>query len=299
MQTKITTYEAILNDSRLTAEDVLTLLHPNYFTMVQNGRVTKIWSILVTPELATYLLSKNKGNRPFNQANLQELKNQATSGLWREISDSIKITYEDQVINGQHRLKVIEDLKMPLSLRIETNVDPTIFTVIDTGRKRSGVDTLAIKHVENASVTATTVRFLKLMENNFASHTKVSNQKMSEFIDSNPSLSDSVKFGVSNYKKGNRVVTAPLLSTFHFLLKDKYKTKGEEFLLKLALGNDIKTNCPAGALRNRFITQKTDKHNSMRSELLLQFMVVAWNKYITGEKVKSIKLPNEIPLLIK
>jgi hypothetical protein len=299
MQTKITTYDAILNDSTLTADDVLTLLHPNYFTMVQNGRVIKIWSILVTPELATYLLTKNEGNRPFNKANLEYLKNQAISGQWKEISDSIKVTHENKVINGQHRLKVIEELKMPLSLRVETNVDPTIFTVIDTNKVRTGVDTLAIKNVENASVTATTVRFLKLIENNFSSNTKVNNGNMSKFIDNNPSLSDSVKFGVSNYKKGNKVVSAALLSTIHYLLKDNYKIKGEEFLLKLALGNDIKANCPAGALRNRFITKKTEKHNSMRSELLLQFMVVAWNKYISGDKVKSIKLPNEIPSLIK
>lgn len=298
MQTKVINYDAILNDSSLTTEEVLTLMYPNYFTMVQNGRVIKLWSILVTPELATFILSKNKTNRPLNKTNLQDLKNEVLSGRWREISDSIQITSEDTLNNGQHRLTVIKELKVPLSLRIETNIDPTTFTVIDTGKKRSGVDTLSVKHVENATVTATTIRFLNLIENGFSSHIKVSNQDMVEFIEKNPSLVDSVKFGVSYYKKGNKVVTAPLLSTMHFLLKKNYQRQGEEFLLKLALGNNIETNCPSGALRNRFITIKTEKHVIMRSELLLQFMVVAWNKYISGEKIKSIKLPNEIPALI-
>lgn len=298
MQTKVINYDAILNDSSLTTEEVLTLIYPNYLTMIQNGRVIKIWSIPVTPELAVCLLSKNKENRPLNKTNLLFLKNQALSGRWREISDPIQITSDDLLSNGQHRLTLIKDLKITLSLRIETNVDPTIFPVIDTGKKRDGVDVLSIKHVENASVTATTIRFIKFVENGFSGHLKVSNQDMVEFIDKNPTLVDSVKFGVSYYKKGNRVITAPLLATMHYLLKNNYRYKGEEFLIKLALGNNIEPNCPSGSLRNRFISIKTDKHVTMRGELLLQFMVVAWNKYISGEKIKAIKLPNEIPALI-
>jgi hypothetical protein len=298
MQTKVINYDAILNDSNLTTEEVLTLIHPNYLTMVQNGRVIKLWSILVTPELAKLILAKNKQNRPLNKTNLLYLKNEALSGRWKEVSDSIQITSEDLLNNGQHRLTVIKDLKIPLSLRIETNVDPTTFTVIDTGKKRDGVDVLSIKHVENASVTATTIRFIKFVENGYSGHLKVSNQDMVEFIDKNPSLVDSIKFGVSYYKKGNKVVTAPLLATMHFFLKKNYQHKGEEFLIKLALGNNIEPNCPSGSLRNRFISIKTEKHVIMRSEFLLQFMIVAWNKYISGEKIKAIKLPNEIPALI-
>lgn len=300
MNTKTTTqhFKTLLNDDDLTTEEVLTLMYPNYLTMRQNGRVIKLWQIVVKPELARFLLKKNENNRRLNDSNLNLLKTEVIAGRWREISDPIQITSEDKLNNGQHRLTVISELNVPLPLRIETNIDSTTFTVIDTGRKRNATDTLWIKHIENATVTATTIRFIHMMDNKFSSSTKVSNQNMVEFINENPSLVDSVKFGVSNYKKGNKVVTASLLSTFHYLLKDNYKVESEKFLLKLALGNNIELNCPAGALRNKFIGIKNDKIRSIKGEVLLQYMIVAWNKYISGEKTKSIKLPNEIPSLI-
>lgn len=298
MLNKLFTSQSLIQDKKLTIEEILTLTNQSYLTMVQNGRLVKLWTIMLTPELAKRMLESNVNNRQLNQANLRFLKNEVVSNRWREISDPIQINEEDKLINGQHRLRAIVDLNISLPLRVETNVDSTIFSVIDTGNKRSGVDTLTIKHIENASVMATTIRYIKMMLTNGNSTTKVSNQEMINFIEDNPNVIEAVKFGVSNYKKGNKVITAPLLSTFYFLLTKNYKNEAEEFLLKIALGNDIQPNCPSGAIRNRFITLKSDKNKNVKGEKNMEYIAYAWNKFLNGEKVKSIKLPNERVTLI-
>jgi hypothetical protein len=284
----------LLNDETLTLEELLTLTFPNYLTIRQNGRVIKIWSILVTPELAQRILMKNTNNRTVSKANIDYLVNQIKTGEWKEISDPIQISYEDIVINGQHRLMSIIKSGVAVPLRIETNVDASTFTILDTGRKRNAADALSINNIPNTTVTSTTVRSIKIIEQKTI-NVKITPQQMVDYVNANLSIVESVKFGVSYYKKGNKVISASLLSVFHFLLKDNYKDLSEDFLIKIAIGHEIKQGCPTGALRNRFIELK---QKNVRNEELLNYIIIAWNKFVNKEECKNIRLPQAIPTLI-
>jgi len=284
----------LINDETLTLEELLTLTYPNYLTMRQNGRVIKIWSVLITPELAQRILLKNTNNRPVSRANIDYLINEIKTGKWKEISDPIQISYEDILINGQHRLMSIIKSGVAVPLRIETTVDASTFTILDTGRKRNAADALSINNIPNTTVTSTTIRLIKIFEQRII-NVKITPQQMVDYVNENPYIEESVKFGVSYYKKGKKVISPALLGTFHFLLKDNYKDLSEDFLIKIAIGHEIKQGCPTGALRNRFIELK---QKNVRNEDLLNYIIIAWNKFVTNEKCKNIRLPEVMPRLI-
>jgi len=296
MNTEILDKNLVIEDN-LTVEEYLIEKYRSYYPFPQNGKIIKIWSILVTPELAEYFLKRNTKNRPISKSNVNFLVKEITSGAWREISDPIQISTNDVILNGQHRLTAIVKAKIPVFLRVETNIDESIFTVIDTGKKRTGTDALGIEKVDNAVVASTTIRFIHEI---IGLNKNLTNQEMVDYYDANHDrLKESIRFGVSNYKKGEKLIPPTLLGAFHFLITENYPEKGLEFLTKFAIGSNIEKGCPTLPLRARFVTLRTDAYKNGRTEANFKYVTLAWNKFVKGEKTTKLTMPTEVPALIR
>ncbi len=287
--------ELILKDPNLTTDEALSILIQDYYPMVQNGRNIKLFSTMVTPEMAKFLLSKNKSNRKISAQNLRILTFQVENKMWLEVSDSILVSEDDVLINGQHRLSVIAKLGIPLSLRIETNVDKRVFSVIDIGKKRTGADTLAVELAKWPKPTANAVRFIALLSTNTirAKAIAFSNPEYSAFYKAHPRLQESMEYGKT---LKNSIFSHSLLAAFHYLLSETtYKTLAEEFLTKIALGCNIEPNCATGVLREKMSHMNKTRESS---EDKLEYCIIAWNKYVVGEKIKVLKKSTEEAKLI-
>lgn len=70
--------------------------------------------LTVTPEMAAKLLEHNKWNRPLNDLHVHRIKNQILKGKWQFNGDTIKVSADGDVLDGQHRLwAVISQGKQP------------------------------------------------------------------------------------------------------------------------------------------------------------------------------------------
>jgi hypothetical protein len=104
--------------------------------------------ITITPEMAMQLLEHNTLNRPLSDAHVKHIASQIVDGKWRFNGDTIKISVDDQVLDGQHRLWACIEAKKPIETIIVRGVHRDAFSTIDTIRRhRSAGDTVALMGV--------------------------------------------------------------------------------------------------------------------------------------------------------
>ena len=99
-------------------------------------------TVWVTPELADQLLLAHESNRTWNETDSQAIARDILSGNFKLTHQSIAITSDGHVIDGQHRLHGVRIAKKAVPMRITYNCPKDIADVIDIGRKRKLSDTL-------------------------------------------------------------------------------------------------------------------------------------------------------------
>src|SRR4051794_37109554 len=91
--------------------------------------------VLVTPEMAMRLLDANKLNRPLTSGHAERIAQQIIQGKWRFNGDTIKISEDGDVLDGQHRLFAIIEAKIAVETIIVYGIKRDAFATIDTIRK--------------------------------------------------------------------------------------------------------------------------------------------------------------------
>ena len=87
--------------------------------------------ILLTPEEATRLLEHNTLNRPLNDTHVKRIATQIIEGKWRFIGDTIKISDDDAVLDGQHRLWAVVESKISVETILVKGIKREAFATID------------------------------------------------------------------------------------------------------------------------------------------------------------------------
>lgn len=104
--------------------------------------------VMLTPERATALLEHNRLNRPVKDQHVKRIASQILNGKWRFNGDTIKISDDGGILDGQHRLWAIIEAKTTVETIIIRGIDRDAFATIDTVRApRSGGDTLSLMGV--------------------------------------------------------------------------------------------------------------------------------------------------------
>ncbi len=105
----------------------------------------KLETVIITPERATELLEHNQHNRPISQGHVNRISKQIRDGKWVFNGDTIKISTDGDVLDGQHRLWAVIEAKKPIETIIVHGVTREAFATIDTVRKmRNGSDVIAL-----------------------------------------------------------------------------------------------------------------------------------------------------------
>lgn len=100
----------------------------------------KIESKIVTPEMAEEILNNSKNvftNRKIRQATVDMYAKDMKNGNWKENGETIKITSDGILIDGQHRLHAIVKCGKPQEMLIVEGISPDVVDTIDIGLKRS------------------------------------------------------------------------------------------------------------------------------------------------------------------
>jgi hypothetical protein len=300
--------ENVSNDTSTTSMstvEILDLVQPESF----NLRLPKydinihVRLLEMTPQLAETLLERNINNRPISRTSLNRILKEIKSGNWFFNASTIIFDEMGNVIDGQYRLTSCLESGASLPMLVVTGVDQKAFTVIDSGKIRTGGDTLARAGIKNSILMATTIKHINLFNKGCYGDTSasrtLSSQDILDFYNAdNLRLAEDVALGKKLSNGSNRLVTPSVTCSLLYLFSKKDRTMALDFITKMCKGTNISEGSPINALRNRLMRSKMDTTQSLTPSTIVKLIIHAWNKYRAGENSKVLKIPTEKTITI-
>lgn len=246
---------------------------------------------------ALTLLQGNKNNRPVNKENLSAIESEINRGSFVTTGESIKISKTGVLLDGQHRLLAIVNAKpkKKLSMLIVRGLDDESFKFIDTGRKRTASDVLAVQGIKNSTAIAAMAKFIinfnrglyaSAVDNQNKRKARNTNNDISVFVNDNmDSLVDSYGHG---FCKENKLVNKGVLASFHFITSKIEKKDADTFCDTLADGQGLTSDCPIYLLRQRLLSDIRSNHKISPIERIA-LICKAWNMWRKQVKASSLK----------
>src|SRR5687767_4578505 len=115
----------------------------------------EVYFLRVDPSVAKELLALNtKGQRTISSAAVERYAADMVTQDWIINGDTIRISKDNELLDGQHRLSSIVASGEAQVLLIVHGIDKDAMLTIDTGRKRSYADHLKMDGVSNHAMTA-------------------------------------------------------------------------------------------------------------------------------------------------
>lgn len=241
----------------------------------------------LTPVIAQSFLCRNRSNRPLTDSYVQSYTERIRRGEWVLEWTPIIFDENDYLIQGQHRCSAVIRAGIPIEVWVIKGPPSTIFTVLDTGKMRSGSDTLAISGFDNYTVLAAAARVLSNLAAGTQSFSgKFSNDQLLTVLKNNPLLPDSIPFA----RQCKAVISMGLGVALHFLFKQQDGPAADLFFSSLGSGDNLSRDDPVLTLRNKLMTQ--GKHK-MPQPMVAALTIKAWNATRRGHRVQILKWLDE------
>jgi hypothetical protein len=251
-------------------------------------------TILITPELAEELLTRNPRNRPFAKSNLNYLKSQLNSGEWKLTHQGIAICLDGTILDGQHRLKAVQETGISVEMLVTTSIDPNVFSVLDTGKKRNGADVLSVNGANNTHCMAAAIRNFLLYKQapnlvwsgHYAAST-VTNLHILEEYKSDPEGWQWATALAKKFEMSGIVVPGPFgCLIYAAMCKGHAASTLEQFAENIKEGIALKRHDPILAFRNKCFLSSDKKR---RSQNWLANYIKVFNYSFTGQELKIFK----------
>lgn len=96
--------------------------------MTTNDRIS-VSLETITPDCAKEMLDKHTGGRHLKIHHINKLADAMKNGKWIMNGEAIKITSDDQVVDGLHRLFACIQADVPFETVVVRGIDPSMFEI--------------------------------------------------------------------------------------------------------------------------------------------------------------------------
>jgi|TARA_R110002020_G_scaffold9613_4_gene37747 hypothetical protein len=97
----------------------------------------------IEPQAAELLLQTNDNQRVMVKQGKKQLTRAANRGLWRFIGDTIKLSPDGELLDGQHRLTAVADSGVALRFHVVMGIPAELYSFMDVSRSRKIKDAVA------------------------------------------------------------------------------------------------------------------------------------------------------------
>ena len=262
--------------------------------------------VLVTPDYAKDLLQKNDRNRGISKYVLSNYVADMENERWQDSASQIQISSEGSLLNGQHRLHAVVQSGRSQYFTITRGLNSETQDVMDLGKTRTVADALSIRGVKNWHMVAASIRLhygwqtgtpIKTFEGGRTGRTKAQEiELILQEKDKIPMLGE-----VMNMASRSTAAFRPLTgaSAGAFLI-EATRLPGtweyaRNFIEQVTTGERLVDRDPILVLRNRlnkmwFMKEKPRGERAVK----LGLIVSAWNHYIEGNKVSTLRVYEHI-----
>jgi len=256
--------------------------------------------INVTPELAKAWLNQNTKNRPLRNTGLNRYAELMKRGAWALGPDAIAFDTNNQLVNGQHRLKALVLSNTTQPFIVTHGLNPDAFPTFDGGFKRGLSDHLATLDYKSTTLLASIARVTaNIARAGIVSRSLVSvsnsgnrleNDELIEFVDAYRDELEAATRMAGNI--GNRSNVLP--ATVAGVLAAIYGTQHDiaRFITQVCEGVGIEDRRqPAYLLRKKLEPEYTQTARVVRPPRfeVFAYAFIAANLYVAGETRAMLK----------
>lgn len=273
--------------------------------LVYNGVTIEV--VQVTPEMAReILLYHNKMNRKMNLRHVKALLNNMQKGTWRFNGNTVCFDKQDELIDGQHRLKAVELYGKPVPMIFVSKLDHDAIKTIDQEIKpRKFSDLLSMANAKNYNLTAAIIeKYFTLSlgkKHNLLSGTGhgghdnktkyTVDDKLNEWYDHADFYEGLCVYAYKCYKNSRILLKPSEIGGFYSLLRLQMKHPDESirgFFDRLYnISMDSNEFLCINDLRSR-IQNEANTLRKASSATKTTWIMKTWNLYVSGKKTQHL-----------
>lgn len=251
-----------------------------------------------TWQQAEEALSRNVSNRHIRDASVAQYERLMTDKLWgskeakqghRAAAGFIVFDWDDNLIDGQHRLYAQVRSRTTQYHYVLRMVPPDTQHIIDIGIARSAADGLKFLGYQNYIVLASVARWAWLLEQGLSGSRKikVSNDEVYDMVQRHPDLVHSAQYG--QYARGGfiKVHPTPIGAAHWWIAQHNDHTEADMFVDRMVNMNREQPGSAILALLKRFSEAK-EKREYIQTRVQIAMIVKAWNLDVDRSYVHRI-----------
>jgi hypothetical protein len=244
----------------------------------------------MTPELATIMLEHNEGNRPIRQAKLNQYISDIKEDRWDFNGETIIISKEGLVNNGQHRSLAVLDTQKAIPVLFVFGVERASRRTVDTGANRGAHDHLSVDGFVQPTTLAALTRFVLAYERNegqnFAHLNRVTASEIYERAKADALLDKSSQYPYRHGNKSKRLAPPSVIGFCHYIMSKADPVAAEAFLDQVITGIGLDAQSPAYVTREKLLEFSSFVREQKVEVLMRGFMAFRKNKPIRGIRIK-------------
>jgi hypothetical protein len=251
----------------------------------------------ITPQLAELYLKKNVNNRDVNVRIVNYYADEMTRGQWKLTGQGISFDDNNNLLDGQHRLRAVIKSGISVQMLLIFGVDPSTFEVYDTGKIRSANDVFSIRGIPNNKNITAAIKVYKILEmrrKNIGSSSRELNLSnidiVQEYYKYEVFWQDVFRYSHRLYEKYRIYTTSTIIGFIAYLILDKkHPTEKVYSFLNSLFGLENNINKTPETLREMLIK---DAMSIRRIKAIdkTTLLILAWNYFIQNKSVQSFRL---------
>lgn len=244
----------------------------------------------IGPVRAAELLAENRHNRTLRQPRVRDLAEAMRRGEWDLNGESLKISADGGLLDGQHRLAAVLEAQVTVEFVVVTGLPVEAQDTVDTGRRRRLADVLTIRGITSPHAVAAALNLLHRYEQgqrlDISRSGAPTPQQALELLERSPALFDSVRVGRRAARETGGA--ASVFSVMHFLFAKVDQHAADEFFEALSSGADLSATDPVFQLRRHLLRPRKDRRYSQQPHHLSALTIKAFNLWRTGRTVEVL-----------
>lgn len=215
--------------------------------------------VTVTPDLARQWLERNMGNRPVALAVVTRYAEEMKAGRWKLTGDAIRFSNSGKLIDGQHRLHAIVKAGVAITCVVMTELDDSIFNVIDIGKSRVKSDVLYIEYglpVETVKLVASSAQLAFFYDHEMYSFKgRISNEELLSYVRQHHGLIHAAQY-LREHSPHEAPVPKSIFAAFYYFASALDESRAARFVERFMVGAVDDATDNLLHLRNLCFTQR-------------------------------------------
>jgi hypothetical protein len=250
----------------------------------------------IYPTLAKRLLDGQIKNRKVSNASVKKYADAMSSFKWL-LNGAPIIFANDVLIDGQHRLRACIKSQVPLTTVVVKLADDSVFTTLDTGKKRSNSDVVSVREPKGAITLAAAIDIVakidhdgKLVGNGAGSRLNIPTYEIEDYVKKYSFMETSVDRTLA-WSRKLKVKKSSLAALHYVLCRAASNSQDVEQFLGEVFGT---STAPVGSstalFKEAIVKGLISKTINKTPCWLIRAGVLSWNAWRQGKTLQRLKV---------